>query len=80
MLYSTTDRHGYRHYKSNLEVCKTCPYLSKCTRSKSHRKVVTRHVWEDSKDWVRLNRLSKAGKKLYKKRKETIERSFADAK
>lgn len=78
--YSTTDRHGYRHYKSNPEVCKTCPFLSKCTRSKNHRKVVTRHVGEDSKDWVRRNRLSKAGKKLYKKRKETIERSFADAK
>ncbi|MED1796561.1 IS1182 family transposase [Brevibacillus nitrificans] len=80
LLYSTTDRHGYRHYKSDPEVCKSCPFLSKCTRSKNHRKVVTRHVWEDSKDWVRENRLSKAGKKLYKKRKETIERSFADAK
>ncbi|RNB62739.1 IS1182 family transposase [Brevibacillus centrosporus] len=78
--YSTTDRKGYRHYKSNPEVCKTCPFLSKCTRSKNHRKVVTRHVWEDSKDWVRTNRLSKSGKKLYKRRKETIERSFADAK
>ncbi|RNB78500.1 IS1182 family transposase [Brevibacillus fluminis] len=80
LLYSTTDRHGYRHYKSDPEVCKSCPFLTKCTRSKNHRKVVTRHVWEDSKDWVRENRLSKAGKKLYKKRKETIERSFADAK
>ncbi len=78
--YSTTDRKGYRHYKSNPEVCKTCPFLSKCTRSKNHRKVVTRHVWEDSKDWVRTNRLSKSGKKLYKRRRETIERSFADAK
>lgn len=80
LLYSTTDRHGYRHYKSNPELCKSCPFLSKCTRSKDHRKVVTRHVWGDSKDWVRANRLSKAGKNLYKKRKETIERSFADAK
>ena len=54
--------------------------LDKCTRSQNHRKVVTRHVWEDSKERVRLNRLSKWGKKLYRKRKETIERSFADAK
>jgi hypothetical protein len=80
LIYRTTDRNGYRHYKSNPEVCKTCPFLAKCTRSRNHTKVVTRHVWEDSKDWVRQNRLSKAGKLLYKKRKETIERSFADAK
>jgi hypothetical protein len=42
--------------------------------------VITRHVWEDSKEWVRANRLSKSGKQLYKIRKKTIERSFADAK
>ncbi|NUU58895.1 transposase, partial [Paenibacillus agri] len=47
---------------------------------RNHRKVVTRHVWEDSKEWVRSNRLSRSGKQLYRKRKETIERSFADAK
>jgi len=41
---------------------------------------VTWHIWEDSKEKVRLNRLSKSGKRLYRKRKETIERSFADAK
>ncbi len=44
------------------------------------RKVVTRHVWEDSKEWVRSNRLSLSGKHLYRKQKETIERSFTDAK
>lgn len=78
--YRTTDRNGYRHYASDPEHCKTCPMLDQCTRSKNHRKIVTRHIWEDSKEWVRLNRLSKSGKYLYRKRKETIERSFADAK
>jgi Transposase DDE domain len=43
-------------------------------------KVVTRHVWEVHKEKVRLNRLSKSGKMLYKFRKEKIERSFADSK
>lgn len=80
LKYKTTNREGYRHYASDPGVCKTCPFLSKCTRSKNHKKIVTRHIWEDSKEWVRLNRLSKSGKSLYKKRKETIERSFADAK
>lgn len=51
-----------------------------CTRSKKNKKVITRHVWEDSKEWVRENCLTTWGKMLYKKRKETIERSFADAK
>jgi transposase len=80
LTYSTTDRKGYRMYKSNPKICKDCPMLSQCTRSKNKQKVVTRHVWEESKEWVRMNRLSKSGKELYNKRKETIERSFADAK
>lgn len=42
--------------------------------------MITRHVWEEDKEWVRQNRLSERGKALYKRRKETIERSFADAK
>jgi len=78
--YSTTNRSGYREYKSNPKVCRNCPLLSKCTQSKTGQKVVTRHVWEDAKEWVRKNRLSERGKLLYKRRGETIERSFADAK
>ena len=27
LTYSTTDRNGYRHYKSDPKVCKTCPFL-----------------------------------------------------
>ena len=42
--------------------------------------MITRHVWESHKEWIRENRVSEAGKKLYAKRKETIERSFADSK
>ncbi|MGO4792408.1 IS1182 family transposase [Paenibacillus sp. 2KB_20] len=80
LLYRTTNREGYRQYASDPKHCKTCPMLEECTRSRNHRKVVTRHVWEDSKEWVRNNRLSRSGKYLYRKRKETIERSFADAK
>ncbi|WP_157788994.1 transposase, partial [Rhodococcus rhodochrous] len=80
LAYSTTDRNGYRMYKSNKEICKACPMLTMCTRSKNHQKVITRHVWEESKEWVRQNRLSKSGKYLYRLRYQTIERSFADAK
>jgi Transposase DDE domain len=37
-------------------------------------------VREEHKQKVRLNRLSKSGKLLYKYRKEKVERSFADSK
>ncbi|WP_159888760.1 IS1182 family transposase [Paenibacillus puerhi] len=80
LMYSTTNREGYKHYSSNPEVCKSCPLLEKCTRSRNHKKIITRHIWETHKEWVRNNRLSTSGKYLYRKRKETIERSFADAK
>lgn len=78
--YMTTNREGYREYKSDPKVCKDCPLLETCTRSQNKQKVITRHVWEDSKEWVRLNRLSRSGKYLYRLRYQTIERSFADAK
>ncbi|UCZ55170.1 IS1182 family transposase [Bacillus shivajii] len=80
LTYSTTNREGYRQYHSNPADCVNCPLLSQCTNSKNHKKVITRHVWEDSKEKVREHRLSPEGKLIYKKRKETIERSFADAK
>ena len=76
----TTNRDGYKEYASDPKQCAVCPLLANCTRSRNHRKVITRHVWEGSKEWVRENRLSHSGKLLYKLRKETIERSFADAK
>ena len=43
-------------------------------------KVVTRHVWQDAKEQVTGYRLSERGKRIYARRKETVERSFADAK
>lgn len=80
LLYRTTTRDGYREYWSDAEACKVCPVVSHCTRSKNCRKILTRHIWEESREWVKQNGLTSSGKMLYKKRKETIERSFADAK
>lgn len=80
LQYSTTTREGYREYKSDPELCKTCPYLQQCTKSSNHVKVITRHIWQDFKDEVDSHRLKDEGKAIYKRRKETVERSFADAK
>ena len=37
--YSTTNREGYREYKSCGIICENCPHLSQCTASKEHVKV-----------------------------------------
>jgi ribosomal protein L37E len=78
--YSTTNRDGYKEYKSRKEVCASCPFLSQFTNGKSTTKLVTRHVWEEYIEKVEDIRHTIVSKQIYKRRKETIERVFADAK
>jgi transposase len=78
--YATTDRAGYRQYKSDPARCKDCPLLASCTSNANAVRTVTRHVWQDFRDKVDARRLTDWGRKLYARRKETVERSFADAK
>ena len=80
LSYRTTNREGYRQYHSDPEQCHQCPVRQKCTQSSNATKVVTRHVWEASRERTEQHRLSRVGKRIYKRRKETVERSFADAK
>lgn len=80
LSYRTTDRHGYRHYASDPAQCRNCPLQSKCTKSANFTKVVTRHIWQEHKETVNSHRYTEEGKKIYKRRKETVERSFADSK
>lgn len=78
--YKTTNRLGYREYHSDKTQCKGCGQREQCTRSANHTKVVVRHVWDDAKERVNARRLTERGKEIYARRKETVERSFADAK
>ena len=80
LSYSTTNREGYREYKSDPKICRLCPHRSQCTESKNLQKVVTRHVWEEYIDKAEDVRLSPKGKEIYSLRSQTIERVFADAK
>ena len=80
LSYSTTNRDGYREYKSNPKICEHCPYLNQCTQSQSHEKIVARHVWQDAVDEAEENRYRYGTKDIYKYRKETIERIFGLAK
>lgn len=80
LIYNTTDRNGYRHYHSDPKQCRHCSQRERCTRNASAKKTVTRHVWEGSKERANSHRLTEGGRLIYVRRKETVERSFADAK
>lgn len=80
LKYSTTNREGYREYKSDSRKCEKCTLKEKCTESKANQKIITRHVWEKYMEMVEEYRHISKYSDIYKLRKETIERVFADAK
>ena len=78
--YSTTNREGYREYKSRAYLCKSCPTRGICTESSRCEKTVMRHIWQDYVEMAEHVRYMPVYKELYRLRKEKIERVFADAK
>ena len=80
LKYSTTNRDGYKEYKSCGHVCEKCEFLGQCTASKNHVKVVTRHVWEEYMEACEDIRYTEGMRELYSHRKDTIERIFGTAK
>lgn len=56
-----------------------CTSLSQCTESKNHQKLIQRHILESFVEQAEHLRHSISIKKIYAKRKETIERVIADA-
>ena len=72
------DRNGYKYYSSK-ENCKNCPYIKECCPKQQYR-IIRRLLCEELNEKSRERRLSERGKEMYKRRKETIERSFADSK
>ena len=80
LSYATTNREGYREYKSKSYICKSCPVRERCTQSRQCTKTVTRHVWQDYMERAEDVRHSPLGKATYTLRSQTIERVFADAK
>lgn len=74
LKYSTTNKEGYREYKSPKHICAKCPFLEQCTESKDHQKVVTRHIWQEYVEEADHLRHHIDVKPIYEKRKETIER------
>jgi transposase len=78
--YKTTDKEGYRHYESRRAVCENCPLKAQCLTSATGKKTILRHVWEGYSEEAEHIRHTDYGRELYRKRSETIERVFADAK
>jgi len=80
LKYTTTNREGYREYKSDSKICSVCPSRHKCTNSKNCVKSVGFHVWEEYMEKAEDYRHTKEGRESYAMRRKTIERVFADAK
>jgi hypothetical protein len=74
------DRTGYKHYRSDPAICRTCPLLASCTSNAGSVRTITRPVWQNARERTDAHRLTAWGKAVYKRRQETVERSFADAK
>lgn len=80
LTYVTTNRDGYRVYRSDASVCASCPLLGQCTRSTTKQKVIHRHLYEHLREEAREFVKTDEGQRLAQRRRETVERSFADAK
>ena len=80
LRHTTTDREGKWTYRSTPERCKTCPCRVKCGANEKGQKIFTAHIWQEYLDLVEQIRKTERAKDIYARRKETIERVFADAK
>ena len=80
LYWKTTTREGYRQYFCDSKICKVCPRRTECFGASMTRRMVERHVWQDALDDVMAFTKSEQGRRIYRWRKETIERSFAEAK
>ncbi|MBM7705570.1 hypothetical protein JOD03_000453 [Chryseomicrobium aureum] len=80
LKYRTTTRDGYRQYSSDPKECAVCPVLQNCTQAAKPQKLIQRHIWEDYLELSEDLRHHHEIKEVYNRRKETIERVFADAK
>ena len=80
LRHTTTDRNGKRTYRSTPKDCLHCPCKAKCGANEKGQKIFTTHIWQEYLDLAEQIRKTDRGKDIYAKRKETIERVFADAK
>ena len=63
--YTTTNRDGYREYKSRTYFCKNCPTRTQCTENAKCEKTVLRHVWQDFVEMAKHVRHMTVYRELY---------------
>lgn len=81
LKYRTTTREGYKEYCSQKDICDKCPMREKCIYENQSIRTIRRHVWQEYLTEIdRFKEKTELGKRIYKRRKETIERAFADLK
>lgn len=80
LRHTTTDRDGKRIYRSTPSRCVGCPCKEQCGANAKGQKQPAAHIWQAEQDRAEALRRTESGRKLYEKRKQTIERVFADAK
>lgn len=80
LRHTTTDKDGKRTYRSTPSHCKDCPYKAKCGANEKGQKLYMTHIWQEYLDLAEQVRKTERGKAIYARRKETVERVFADAK
>lgn len=80
LRYSTTNKNGYKEYKSDSKTCEYCEQREQCTSNKDFNKLITRHIWANYLDEAEAIRHTPLWETLYPQRSETIERVFGDAK
>ena len=80
LRHTTTSKDGKRTYRSAPKECRGCPCCERCGANAKGQKVLQTHIWQEYLDLVEQIRKTEVWKDIYARRKETIERSFADAK
>lgn len=77
---SVNRKSGDITYRSKAKDCNNCPLRDTCLSKSQKSKTVTRHMWAKYIDEAEKIRHTEYHARHYKRRKETIERDFADAK
>ncbi len=80
LRHTTTSREGKRTYRSTPQNCVNCPCKALCGANEKGQKIFQTHIWQEYLDLEEQIRKTNRGQELYKRRKQTIERVFADAK
>jgi transposase len=67
-------------YRCPAQHCQACPLASRCTRSPQRGRIIKRSQHDDLNDALRERMRQPQSQTLYRLRKQTVERQFADLK